>query len=79
MRSLRAVTQTGDLALGLDSELAKQRQHHPAGNTELRMQVESKLLPGGQYNWNTEIMFEKFTYLTQVIKILRCTTCDCFD
>lgn len=66
MRSLRAVTQTGDLALGLNSELVNQRQHHPAGNTELRMQIESRLMPGGQFNWNVESMFEKFTYLTQV-------------
>jgi len=70
IQSLRAVTESGDLSLGLASEIIDQRQHHPGGNEELKYQVESRLMPGGQFNWDTENMFAKFTYFTQVQKFL---------
>ncbi|XP_065350336.1 beta-mannosidase [Cloeon dipterum] len=63
-----------DLDLGLNSEIINQRQHHPNGNFELTYQVESRLLPGGQFNWNTRETFEKFTYLTQIYQAMSTKT-----
>jgi beta-mannosidase len=68
MASIQAVAGPGDLDLGLSSEMMTQRQHHPLGNTELQMQVKHRLLPPGNYSFDTEEMFAKLVPLTQVIR-----------
>ncbi|XP_059478793.1 beta-mannosidase [Neocloeon triangulifer] len=74
MWALRQDVAAGDLDLGLNSEIINQRQHHPGGNAELKLQIEHRLLPGGQYNWDNLAMFEKFTYLTQIYQAMATKT-----